>query len=109
MRVVVTLSEDEITSEGALIGKRFEAAFQKTLDMVLEKNAAYGDAWRAQGWMGNLARMQSKVARLKNMLWQDFAIDSTTEGVDETALDLINITLFFLLNRADGNKWGNSV
>lgn len=71
-----------------------------------EKSFTYGDAWRRQGWMGNLARMMSKMARLKNMCWRDHSMEDARESVSDSALDLANITGFFAINRSEDNKWG---
>lgn len=71
-----------------------------------EKSFNYGDAWRRQGWMGNLARMMSKMARIKNMCWRDHAMENAHESVTDSAIDLANITGFFAINRSEDNKWG---
>lgn len=81
--------------------------------IVLQNRKAktYGEAYRSQGYMGNLARVLSKVARIKNMLWKDFGdqFEDGDESTKDTMLDLINITCFFLINRRDHNKWGNEL
>lgn len=97
--------------------------FDEALRLAIDKNDHYGDAWRAQGWMGNLARVQSKVARLKNMLWrdelvgeqpetmaaqfaEDHAADMFEETVRDTLLDLANLCGMMAANMGEGNKWG---
>ena len=80
--------------------------FERCINLVLVKNATYGNAWRQQGYQGNLARILSKTARLKEMLWGEHEKPGLHESVEDTARDLINLTAFFLLNRQVENKWG---
>lgn len=83
--------------------------FEQVMFIAHRKDQAYGAAWIRQGWMGNLARMMSKTARLKNMLWRSMPFESETEPVHETAYDLIALSTFFILNRDTKNQWGNDV
>lgn len=77
------------------------------INLVWRKNQDYGNAWASQGWMGNLARMQSKMSRLKNMLWNDKEqSDHVGESVVDTAQDLAALSTFFVVNYTDGNRWG---
>lgn len=91
-----------------------DATTAKLLDIFAEaivlqrrKTLTYGDAWRSQGEMGNVARVLSKVARLRKMCWTSNQIASADESVEDTLLDLINLAGFMLINRRTGNKWGN--
>jgi hypothetical protein len=83
--------------------------FEQALNIAHRKDAMYGAAWAKQGWMGNLARMMSKMSRLRNMLWQSYQVEDSEETVNETAYDLIAISTFFLLNRSEQNQWGEGV
>lgn len=76
------------------------------LTVAHNKSLNYGDAWRRQGWMGNLARMMSKMSRIKFMSWRDHAMENAEESVTDSAIDLANITGFFAMNRSEDNKWG---
>jgi len=82
------------------------SVFDQAMELAHVKNAAYGSAWRRQGWMGNLARIQSKAERLKNLLWRDNEKSAMEETATDTALDAINILGFFMVNRSESNKWG---
>lgn len=93
-------------SEGHRLASEMVAVFEDCLNLAMAKNSGYGNAWREQGWMGNLARILSKTARLKNMAWRDNVAESLPEPHEETAGDLINLCVFFLFNRRDSNKWG---
>ena len=76
------------------------------IHLYRKKNQNYGEAWRSQGWVGNVARVLSKSARLKNMLWREDPINDEEETVQETLLDLINLAAFAIINMRDRNKWG---
>lgn len=82
------------------------AFYNQCLKLVYKKNGLYANAWRTQGYMGNLARIMSKVARLKNMLWTNHQMESADEPVSDTLYDLANITAFAGINYSEENKWG---
>ena len=96
----------EPSQEGYATQEELRRVFERALNLAVKKNAAYGSAWRSQGWMGNIARMMSKVARLRSMCWKDFPTEDAEETTDDTALDLINLSAFFLINKGDRNRWG---
>jgi hypothetical protein len=85
----------------------FVHVLEGATNLFWNKNRLYGDAWRSQGYMGNLARIMSKVSRLKNMLWGDEEMNDAKEPVEDTFYDMINLSVFSLLNRGQGNRWGN--
>jgi hypothetical protein len=78
------------------------------LGTLWAKEGLYGGAWRQQGWMGQLARIMSKTARLRAMLWADQDREDAQEPVRDTVQDLINLCALFLINRQERNRWGNS-
>lgn len=89
------------------------AYFEECTELVRTKNAMYGDAWKRQGYMGNLGRVLSKTARLEAMLWRDQGyadtaeeIKETDESIEDTLRDLANLTAFMYRNYQDGNRWG---
>lgn len=78
----------------------------------LEEKVGYGSAWQEQGYMGNLARIQSKTSRLKNLLWRDdcgpdLQMDSD-ESVLDTLLDLSALCALAISNIEEGNRWGRT-
>lgn len=87
--------------------RRLLHLFESCLVLQQRKASTYGEAWRDQGWVGNVGRVLSKAARLKNMVWRDQPVESATEPVDETLMDMINLAAFALINYTDKNKWGN--
>lgn len=80
--------------------------FAGALATMVAKDRQYGGAWREQGWMGNLARIMSKAARLRSMLWSDVQQSSAREPVADTLQDLMNLCVFMKLNIQAANKWG---
>lgn len=85
------------------------------LRLLEHKNQQYRDAWRKQGYMGNLGRIQSKAERLKSLLWRDADGDGyplpanyTRDGetVVDTLLDLINLSAMMVANWTEENRWG---
>lgn len=106
MKLKLVLTEEEKSQTGSLLAMELAELFDDCFQLVMLKNTDYGDAWRRQGWMGNLARLMSKTSRMQNMLWRDDYLDSTNEPVSETAKDLINIAAFFVLNHKHQNRWG---
>lgn len=86
------------------------------LRLLEEKDRKYGGAWRLQGYMGNLARLKSKMARLDNMLWRDpdgngypipsLDIAGGEETVTDTLVDIVNIAAMMAANWNDDNRWG---
>lgn len=92
------------------ITQEFLVWFNECVLLMDNKSVAYGNAWRAQGYMGNLARVMSKTERLRNMLWNDdngfVGTEAETESVGDTLRDLCNLATFMWLNYRDGNRWG---
>lgn len=94
--------------EGDATTARLLEVFAECIVLQRRKTQTYGDAWRSQGEMGNVARVLSKVARLRKMLWTSNQIASHDEPVEDNLLDLINLAGFTIINRRDGNKWGHA-
>lgn len=105
-RLELTLPEAMEGAEGASTLISLASVYEQSLYIAHRKTFTYGDAWRRQGWMGNLARMMSKMSRVKHMLWRDHDMENSEESVTDTAFDLINITGFLIVNRSEENKWG---
>lgn len=105
--LTLTAPTDYQAEEGSHTVLMATEVFAGALAMLKAKDRQYGGAWREQGWMGNLARIMSKTARLRNMLWRDsFSESYSGERVQDTLQDLINLCAFTLLNMQGGNRWG---
>lgn len=102
----VTFDGLEEGTEGYETVQQVAKIMEQVLDLIIAKSQSYGEAWREQGWQGNVARVLSKSTRIKNMLWQDFEVQDKKEGVEDTFMDLIAISCFAIINRRNGNKWG---
>lgn len=96
--------------EPAVTGAEAVSFFNECVDLMMKKDALYGGAWKAQGYMGNVARVLSKVERLKNLLWRDGIPDTdkeTEETIEDTLQDLVNLAFFTRSNYQSGNRWGD--
>lgn len=100
--------KQEAPSEAELA---FRAHADATAALVREKDKSYGGAWQKQGYMGNLARVMSKAARLENMMWCDKADGEYDREAEEPALetlhDLMALCAFMASNLEEGNRWGH--
>jgi hypothetical protein len=105
MRLVI---EDGIpeNAEGSGAQEELRRIFERCLHLQQQKAFGYGEAWREQGYMGNVGRVLSKASRLRNLLWRDDQRIDALEGVAETLLDLINLVAFAHINWTQRNKWG---
>lgn len=87
---------------------RMRRVFDEALNLAERKNHDYGDAWRDQGWRGNLSRVFEKSKRLRTLLWNGRAeAAQVRENVRETAIDQINTLAFFIMNHDAGVEWGD--
>lgn len=86
---------------------RVREVFEQVARLVALKNADYRDAWRQQGWRGNLSRVLEKANRLRNTVWLPGQEARVNEGAVETAMDMIATLAFFVINTKDGLQWGN--
>ena len=101
------LPREGLAMEGSGTLRELVGVFNEALYLANLKNQSYGDAWRKQGSMGNLARIMSKVSRLRSMRWRQAPyFPGDGESVRDTALDLVNLAAFFLLNDEENNHWG---
>lgn len=106
-RLVLQMPKGMEGAEGVRTLISLASVFDEAVAIAHRKNASYGDAWRRQGWMGNLARMMSKMSRIKFMLWRDHDLENSEEAISDTAIDLVNLTSFLIINRSETNKWGD--
>lgn len=88
---------------------RVEEIFAEAARLFEAKNATYQDAWREQGWRGNLSRILEKTKRLRAMLWRggNVLLNGSNEHPRETLLDILNTCTFAIINMDDGIEWGH--
>lgn len=83
--------------------------FEEALNVAYRKASGYGMAWQRQGYMGNVARILSKTARIENLVWNDEPEgDDHCENVQDTLGDLVSIVAFALVNYKADNRWGKA-
>jgi hypothetical protein len=101
-------AEEELPKDNrehaSLTDEQLIGVFYECRTLAAQKSKGYGDAWRQQGYMGNLARVLSKSARLRNLAWRDGIADE--QAVEAELLDIINIAAMGLTNLRAGNRWG---
>lgn len=83
--------------------------FAEAIQLFDRKNEDYGDAWRQNGWRGNLSRIFEKSARVRNLLWRS---DPRTPAVgDEAAIetlrDMLNTIAFAIINLREEVEYGH--
>lgn len=83
----------------------------EALEIFDQKNQDYGDAWRKNGWRGNLPRIFEKADRVKELLWR---ADPRTPAVNDesavnTLLDMVNSLAFTIINLREEVEYGNEV
>lgn len=107
--------EEQVTNGDPMPLQSIRNVVGDALRLLEHKNEQYGDAWRKQGYMGNLARIQSKAERLKSLLWRDAGgngyplpanYSRDGETVVDTLLDLINLAAMAAINWTEENRWG---
>lgn len=85
--------------------------FAKAMETFDQKNADYGDAWRRNGWRGNLSRVFEKADRVRNLAWRpDPRVPAVgDEQVLETLQDMLNTTAFAIINLIEEVEYGHEV
>ena len=83
----------------------------EALETFDQKNRDYGDAWRKNGWRGNLPRIFEKADRVKELLWR---ADPRTPAVNDesavnTLVDMLNSIAFTIINLREGVEYGNEI
>ncbi len=91
---------------GSLLADQLIQQYGRALAIALQRNRFYDDSWRKQGWMGNLNRILTKADRLRAMLWREAPMQDSSEPVEDTYLDLINLAAMANINHREGNTWG---
>jgi hypothetical protein len=73
-----------------------------------KKNQDYGDAWRRNGWRGNLSRVFEKADRVRNLVWRaDPRVPAVgDEAAVETLQDMLNTIAFAIINLREEVEWG---
>lgn len=93
-------------TEGFSFVEAFVHQMENCLNLMWQKEQAYRGAWREQGYMGQTARLLSKASRLKNMLWTSHPFEMGEEVTQDTVEDMVNLGIFWLLNKGQRNPWG---
>jgi len=76
--------------------ERLSATASDVIDLVLKKNADYGDAWQRQGLAGALVRLTDKFFRLETLADGREAL-VVNEAIEDTLMDVVGYGLLGLL------------
>ena len=87
--------------------ERVAPILAQAADTMRRKNADYGNAWEAHGALGVFVRLADKVGRLHNLLWLGNAAQ-VSEGIRDTAQDLLNYAILLNVALAEDNVKGAS-
>lgn len=79
---------------------KLECIAQDVIDIVMRKNADYGDAWQKQGGAGWAVRLSDKLCRIENLSDGREAL-VLDESIDTTLEDAIGYCLLGLLYRKE--------
>lgn len=93
----VSLSKDEVDVLDIMA-----EAFMK----YRERELQYGGLWKLYGWPDNLLQIRHKAARVIRVFWGGLmkgGADSVSDDLDD-AIDLINYTVFFIINKRNRNS-----
>lgn len=82
--------------------------YAKAIRVFDNKNTDYGDAWRRNGWRGNLSRVFEKADRVRNLVWRaDPRVPAVgDEAAVETLRDMLNTIAFAIINLEEEVEWG---
>lgn len=73
--------------------------------LFAERNGAYNDNWRRQGWRGSLFKLRLKVERAWDVLWA-WPLDCEEQPSPDDLLDAINYAAFAIRQLRDGDRDG---
>lgn len=96
----------DLPPEGEETIKRMLGIFEDCLEIFCQRNVRYEDLWKQYGWNDTLVHMRSKVGRTDKQWWLKGAEDATDLTELDDAYDLINYTMFFIMNVMDVNPGG---
>ena len=74
-----------------------EEIVKECLKLLEQKNIDYGDSWRRYGANGAFIRLSDKFFRLEHLYWNKKEPVVDTEKLEDTARDLINYAILFLV------------
>ena len=76
----------------------YESILKKCKEISISKNKDYSDAplllFKEKGVV---VRMNDKMSRLNNLIWNDKNISVSDEKIEDTALDLINYSIYLIM------------
>ena len=80
---------------------------KELIEIILQKNADYGDSYANLGERGLFVRVHDKVMRLQTLIWEKKQPKVKNETIDDTIKDLTNYCLLWLHFRQQKKKQAN--
>ena len=80
----------------------YDAKMATTLDLMLDKNHDYGEAWRQMRISSMVDLILMKLRRIKQ-IEDNGGVTIASEGVEGGYMDIINYSLFCLIRMTENN------
>lgn len=77
--------------------QELESILDEVIEIILRKNADYGDAWQRHGVAGVLVRLSDKSLRLQNLEGREALV--VDESVTDTLIDIVGYAALGLLHQ----------
>lgn len=83
--------------------RQYMSGLLMAAEIYAERGQRHGDVWKDSGWKGMLFDMHKKMDRL----WNEYMVSEKPPSDLDSAVDLINYTVFFILGKINNNdgKW----
>lgn len=98
IQIELPANQQHIDSEEAI--KRYDAAADETLTLMLKKNNDYGEAWRQMRLSSLTDMILVKIQRLKQ-IEDNKGLTEISEGPAANYMDIINYAMFALIKLAE--------
>jgi hypothetical protein len=78
--------------------EEYDAIIQQCRDISIRKNNDYGcDTMMRFAEKGLVVRMNDKMERLINLIWNDVDKQVSDEKIEDTALDMVNYSIYLVM------------
>lgn len=78
--------------------EEYQKIVEECLELSKRKNADYGSSTMTKfGAKGFVVRMNDKMERMINLIWNDKNTQVTDEKIEDTAKDMINYSLYLVM------------
>lgn len=89
-------------TQGIVNRESLEREMADVIDLLLRKNADYGDAWQKHGVAGVLVRISDKALRLQNLSGREALV--VDEKIEDTLRDIAGYAFLGLLKEHERSR-----